>query len=265
MIRYQASLTGVGSSGLPTGVGIFLLSGAMRLPSPLFSGRLIRRYKRFLADVELDGGETVTAHCPNPGSMMGLAMPGLPVWLSHTTAPSRKLAYTLELVQLDSGLVGIHTGRPNALAAEAIAAGAIPELTGYARLRREVRYGRNSRIDLLLEDDDRPPCYVEVKNVHLRRPEGRHPTAAEFPDSVTARGAKHLDELSAMVADGCRAVMLFIVQRGDCDHFRLADDIDPVYRERALAARSSGVEAVCYACRIGFDDITVESPIPIVL
>jgi sugar fermentation stimulation protein A len=161
------------------------------------------------------------------------------------------------MIRVGSGLVGINTMHPNRIVAEAIATGAIPELAGYASLRREVRYGRNSRIDILLEDGadkaaGRPPCYVEIKNVHLRRS-----GAAEFPDSVTARGAKHLVELAAMVAEGARAVMVYLVQREDCDAFRFAADIDPAYADAFRTARAKGVEAVCYACRLTPEEITV--------
>lgn len=213
----------------------------------------------------LDSGATVTAHCPNSGSMLGLDAPGLEVWLSRSDNPARRLACTLELVRADGGLVGVNTGHPNRIVAEAIAAGRIPELAGYARLRREVRYGRGSRIDLLLEDDHRPPAYVEVKNVHLRRPDRPPGTAAEFPDAVTARGAKHLEELSAQAAAGNRAVMLFLVQRQDCDHFRVAEDIDPAYAAGLLRARMAGVEVLCYACRITTEAIELDRPLPVAL
>ena len=163
----------------------------MRFPDPLIPGRLVRRYKRFLADVELADGETVTAHCANPGAMLGLTEPGSEVWLSPARNPARKFRHTWELIRADGTLVGINTAHPNAVAAEAIRDGRVPALAGYAQLRREVRYGRNSRIDILLEGGDRPPAHVEVKNVHLRRAEG----LAEFPDSITKRGAKHLVEL----------------------------------------------------------------------
>lgn len=244
----------------------------MRLPQPLVRGRLERRYKRFLADVVLEDGSFVTAHCANPGSMIGLADPGMEVWLSHHDNPKRKLAWSLELARLpddparglDGSLVGLNTGHPNRIATEAIAAGAIPELAGYDRIRPEVCYGTNSRIDLLLEaEDGRPPCYVEIKNVHLRRPDGPHPTAAEFPDAVTARGAKHLRELADRVAAGDRAVMLYLVQRQDCDHFRVAADIDPVYAAGLAAAVAAGVEALCYACRIDLERIEVAAPLPV--
>ncbi|MFD1626755.1 DNA/RNA nuclease SfsA [Azospirillum griseum] len=238
----------------------------MRFPAPLLQGRLIRRYKRFLADVDL-GGETVTVHVPNSGSMIGLDTPGAMVWLSRSDNPKRKLAHTLELVEpvpaWGEGLVGVNTGHPNALAAAAIAAGTIPELAGYARLRREVKYGVNSRIDLLLEDPDRPLCYVEIKNVHLRRPDRGDGRAAEFPDCVTARGAKHLAELSAMVAQGHRAVMLYLVQRGDCTHFTTARDLDPAYDAALRRALDSGVEALCWSCAITTDAIELQDPLTV--
>lgn len=232
----------------------------MKFPVPLIEGRLARRYKRFLSDIELADGRFVTAHCANPGAMLGLTEPGSEVWLSPAANPRRRLRYSWELIRVGDHLVGINTGHPNRLVAEAIEAGAIPELSGYDRLRREVRYGRNSRIDILLETDGRPPCYVEVKNVHLRRAE-----AAEFPDSVTARGTKHLHEMAAMVAAGARAVMVYVVQRGDCDRFSIAGDIDPVYAAALAHARSAGVEALCYACTVRQDGIEVASPLPLAL
>jgi sugar fermentation stimulation protein A len=235
----------------------------MRFPVPLLSATLVRRYKRFLADVVLPTGETVTVHCANPGSMIGLATAGARVWLSRSENPNRKLAHSWELIEVDFGtgpeLVGINTAHPNALAAEAIAAGAIPELAGYRTLRREVRYGENSRVDLLLEDPARPPCYVEIKNVHLMR----RPALAEFPDAVTKRGAKHLGELTAMVAAGARAVMFYLIQIGSARSFRLARDIDPGYGRAFDAARARGVEAIAYRCGITCDGIEVVEPVPI--
>ena len=218
----------------------------MKFPDPLIRGRLARRYKRFLADVELENGQVVVAHCANPGSMLGLAAPGSEVWLSPSRNPDRKLKFSWELVAVDGHLVGINTALPNGIVEEAIQAGAIAELTGYASLRREVRYGRNSRIDILLGHEDRPPCYVEVKNVHLMRNAG----FAEFPDSVTARGAKHLAELSDMAAAGARAVMFFLVQRDDAERFGLAGDIDPHYAQCFEAARRAGVETLVYSCKL---------------
>lgn len=235
----------------------------MDLPIPLYEGRLIQRYKRFLADVDL-GGAVVTAHCPNPGAMTGLKDAGLRVWLSRSPDPKRKLPYTLELVETAGGLVGIHTGRPNAIVAEAIAAGLIPELAGYGSLRREVKYGVNSRVDMLLENPGRPPCYVEVKNVHLVRPDGPNPGAHEFPDSVTARGAKHLDELAAMVAAGHRAVMMFCIQRMDGDRLMLARDIDPKYGLAFDRARAAGVEVLAWECDVTLAGILLRRPVPVV-
>ncbi len=234
----------------------------MKFPDPLIRGTLIKRYKRFLADVTLDSGETVTAHCANSGSMLSVNAPGSEVWLSPARNPDRKLRYTWELVRIGEALVGINTQHPNALVAEAVTGGVIPELSGYASLRREVKYGKNSRIDLLLEDDDRPACYVEVKNVTLRRdlsPEG----PVEFPDAVTTRGAKHLVELADMVDAGCRAVMVFLVQRPDCSRFALAADIDPAYAKGFAAARQRGVEALCYSCAVTPQEVAVTSAIPL--
>jgi len=230
----------------------------MHFPDPLIRGRLIKRYKRFLSDHEIDGGDVVVAHCANPGAMLGLAEPGSEVWLSPSRNPARKLKYSWELLRVGDSLVGINTALPNGIVAEAIEGGFIPELAGYASLRREVKYGRNSRIDILLEDDGRPPCYVEVKNVHLKRRGG-----AEFPDSVTARGAKHLVEMSDMVAEGKRAVMVYLVQREDCDSFAIAGDLDPTYAETWKAARAAGVEAICYSCKLTITSITLDRALPV--
>jgi sugar fermentation stimulation protein A len=234
-----------------------------RFSSSLIEGRLVRRYKRFLADVELASGETVTAHCANPGSMLGLNDPGARVWLSRSANPKRKLAYSWELIEVDLGcgaaLVGINTGSPNAAVAAAIENGLVPSLSGYGSLRREVRYGGNSRIDILLEDPARAPCYVEIKNVHLMRQAG----LAEFPDSVTARGAKHLKALSAMVASGARAVMVYFVQRGDAQAFTLAHDIDPGYAAAFADARAAGVEAIAIASEVTLEGLKLPRAIPL--
>lgn len=230
----------------------------MRFPSPLIHGTLLRRYKRFLADVLLDTGEEVTAHVANSGAMLGTSTPGMEVWLSPASNPLRKLAWNWELCRIDGALIGVNTAHPNLIAAESVAAGLIPELAGYDTIRREVKYGRNSRIDLLLEAPGRPTCYVEVKNVHLKRGQW-----AEFPDAVTVRGAKHLLELRDMVGVGARAVMLYLVQREDCIGFRPAADIDPTYAVGLTAAMGDGVEAICYTCRMTLEDITIGERLPI--
>ena len=231
----------------------------MHFPDPLIRGTLKRRYKRFLADVELEDGSLVVAHCANSGSMLGLKEPDSEVWLSPARNPDRKLRYTWELLRFGDGLVGINTHLPNALVADAIEDGTIPELGGYETLRREVKYGKNSRIDILLESDGKPRCYVEVKNVHLMREE----SLAEFPDAVTARGTKHLVELSDMVAEGSRAVMMYLVQRVDCSTFSLANDIDPTYAAAFAKARAAGVEVLCYTCTITTEGIDVSHPLPL--
>ncbi len=233
----------------------------MNFSAPLTVGTLIKRYKRFLADVRLEDGGEITAHIANSGAMTGLAAPGSRVWLSRSDNPKRKLAYTWELVEADGTLVGVNTAHPNAIVAEAIAAGRIPELAGYAELRREVRYGVNSRIDVHLSDPARPRCLVEVKNVHLMRTPG----LAEFPDAVTARGAKHLREMADAVRAGDRAVMVYLVQRGDCDRFALAADVDPAYARAFADARAAGVEALCLACAVTPQGLTLDRPLPLAL
>ena len=230
----------------------------MDFPSPLVPATLIKRYKRFLADVVLEDGTALTAHCANPGAMTGLATPGLKVWLSKSDDPKRKLPYALELVEVDGGLVGINTAHPNRVVGEALRARAIPELAAYDCVRPEVRYGEKSRVDFLLTGDGLPDCYVEVKNVHLMREAGR----AEFPDSVTARGARHLADLARMASEGQRAVMLYLVQRGDCTHFSLADDIDPAYARAFATAQAAGVEALCYTASITREAIALATRLP---
>jgi sugar fermentation stimulation protein A len=236
----------------------------MRFPAPLIPATLIKRYKRFLADVTLPSGEIVTAHVANPGAMTGLAAPGARVWLSKSNSPSRKLPYSWELIEVDLGagseLVGVNTAHPNPLVGAALAAGSIPELASYESIRREVKYGKNSRVDFLLQDAARPPCYVEIKNVHLMRRAG----LAEFPDAKTERGRKHLDELGDAVEAGNRSVMLYLIQIGSAERFSLARDIDPRYGAAFDRARSRGVEAIAWKCRIDCDGIEIEAPVPII-
>jgi sugar fermentation stimulation protein A len=230
----------------------------MLLPQPMVHGRLVQRYKRFFADVILDDGRAITTHCPNPGAMLGLNTPGLGAWVSAADGAKRKLPWTLELVEADGGLVGINTLHPNRLVAEALAADAIRELTGYASHRREVRFGEASRVDFLLEAPGRPPCWLEVKNCHLRR----QGALAEFPDCVAARSAKHLRELTREVQDGARAVQLFVIQRTDCDRFSACADLDPIYAAGLTAAASAGVEVLCYRCDISSTQIRITERVP---
>ncbi|KRB42566.1 DNA/RNA nuclease SfsA [Phenylobacterium sp. Root700] len=230
----------------------------MNFPQPLTRGVLVSRYKRFFADVVLDDGTPVTAHCPNPGAMLGVNLPGLPVWLSKSDDPKRKLAHTLELVEADGGLVGVNTMHPNRLVAEALAADAIPELTGYATHRPEVKYGQASRVDFLLEHPGRPPCWLEIKNCHLSRTRG----LAEFPDCVAARSSKHLRELEAMAAAGDRAVALFVVQRMDCEAFQACAELDPTFAAALDHAAEAGVEVLVYACEVSAHAVRIDRPLP---
>lgn len=235
----------------------------MRFETPLAEGRFLRRYKRFFADIALPDGREIVAHCPNPGRMTGIDTPGARAFVSPSTNPKRRLQWTLEILEADNGggpvLVGANTNRANGLAAEAIAAGGVPALAGYSSLRREVAYGRASRIDFLLENAGRPPCYVEVKNVHLAR---RSPLA-EFPDCPTARGAKHLDELAEMARAGARAVVLFVVQRADIDRFALARDIDPALAAGFDRALDAGVEAHALRAVVTPREIVPDAMVPV--
>lgn len=234
----------------------------MHYPSTLVEARLLRRYKRFLADMEFADGAIVTAHCANPGAMLGLTTPGSRTMLSWSDNPKRTLPWSWELIELgapgDPEWVGVNTSRPNALAEEALHAGLIPQLSGYNTLRREVRYGKSSRIDILLEHPDRPPCYVEVKNVHMMR----RPGLAEFPDCVTARGAKHLREMADMVAMGHRAVMLYVVQMR-AEAFSLAGDLDPAYLAAWQAATRAGVESLAAVTLITPTEQSITGCIPV--
>lgn len=232
----------------------------MQFASPLVSGKLLKRYKRFLADVVLSTGESVTAACPNTGAMLGLNEPGSTVWLSRSDKVTRKYPHTWELVEIaGKGLIGVNTSSPNRIVTEAIRDGLLPELSGYSGLRNEVNYGRNSRIDILLENIDRPPCYVEVKNTHLFR----KPGLVEFPDCVTVRGRKHLDELADMVSVGARAVMLYLVQADFPEACSLAADLDPDYVKGFIRARKAGVEAFALCCKVTTTEITAVRAIPV--
>ena len=228
----------------------------MEFPSPLVPATLIRRYKRFLADCLLDDGREVTAHCANPGSMMGLAQPGTKIWLEPNDDPKKKLKFGWRLVDHENGhFTGVDTSVPNRALRAALEGRLIGGLGDYHTVRPEVRYGENSRIDFLLEGSGL--TYVEVKSVTLCRQTG----LAEFPDSVTARGTKHLGELADMVGQGHRAVMLYLVQRTDCDRFDLARDIDPTYAAAFSTAREAGVEVIVLGTRISPDGIEVAAPL----
>jgi len=218
---------------------------------PLFPGTLLKRYKRFLADIKLDSGEFITAHCANSGSMLGCKEPGSRVYASKSDNPNRKLAYTWELVFANNTWVGINTNVPNKLVFETIQNSEIPELTGYVDFKREIKYGKNSRIDILLQSEQEC-CYVEVKNVTLARD-----NVAQFPDAVTARGKKHLDELVEMVKQGHRAVMFFLVQREDAERFEPAKDIDPLYAETLKFAFENGVEILVYQASVEPEEIKI--------
>lgn len=231
----------------------------MRFPAPLIPGILLRRYKRFLADVKLRTGRVVTAHCPNSGSLLGCKAPGSPVLLSHHPAPGRTLAYTWEMVRVGTIWVGINTMHPNRLVREAIEGGGLRELQGYARIRPEVRVSRRSRLDLCLERAGER-CYVEVKNVTL----GLNGAAA-FPDAVTERGLKHLRELIRLQRKGHRTALVFVVQRGDCATFRPADEIDPVYGRWLRRAAEAGVAILPYQARVTPRGIALRRRLPFLL
>ena len=234
----------------------------MDLP-PLTEGRLLKRYKRFLADIDF-GSAVETVHCPNPGAMTGLAEPGSRVWCSTSGNPKRKLPRTLELVDAGGVLVGVNTSRPNSLAKEALEAGAIPAFAEWPVIEPESVYEKGTRFDFKLSGPGtRPPLYLEVKNVHLFRPDGPNPGAAEFPDSVTARGAKHLHKLADIAESGGRAAMLYVVQRGDGDRFALAADIDPVYARAFERARGAGVLMEAWRCSITLESIEISGPVPV--
>lgn len=232
----------------------------MRFQTPLIRGHLVRRWNRFLCEVDLPGIGIVRSHCPNPGAMIGLNKPGQPVWVEPNDDPKRKLRYGWRLVELPGGhWAGIDTGVPNRVVGEALRAGQIAPLAAYATVRAEVKYGQQSRVDFLLSGPGLPDAYVEVKNVHLRR-EG---SVAEFPDCVTTRGARHLAELSDMVTAGHRAVMLYLVQRTDCNTFRLARDLDPGYGAAFDHAMQAGVEVLCFDTNLSVHEISLRHPLTI--
>ncbi|MCB1215266.1 MAG: DNA/RNA nuclease SfsA [Deltaproteobacteria bacterium] len=232
----------------------------MKFSSPLIAGKLIKRYKRFLADIQLDSGEIITAHTPNSGSMKGLLKKGNRAWLSFHDLPSRKLKYTLEILEVGKIKVGVNTHLPNLLVEEAIQAGKIKELKSYQEIQREVPYGRErSRIDLLLKDPKKGLCYVEVKNVTLIE-DG----VAYFPDAVSVRGQKHLKELAFVASQGHRAVLLFVLQRSDGKQLSPADAIDPTYGKLLRQVAKEGVEILAYRAKVETQAISLEKQVPVV-
>lgn len=235
----------------------------MEFKTPLVPARLIRRYKRFLADCVLEeDGREVTAHAPNSGAMLGLKEPGLRIWLEPNDDPKKKLKFGWRLAELGNGhFAGIDTSVPNRVVGEALRAGSIDGLEQYSTIRPEVPYGTRSRVDFLLSAPGLPDAYVEVKNVHLRRDSD----LAEFPDCVTERGAKHLRELSEMVEQGHRAVMLYLVQRTDCTRVSLAEDLDPGYVAAFRDARAAGVDVIALGTDISTQSITTAGQLPFVL
>ena len=233
----------------------------MQLPKILYCGTLIKRYKRFLADICLERGENITAHCPNPGRMTGLSNPGSRVWVSCSPNPNRKLPFTLELIEADGGLVGVNTHHPNKIVREAIEAHKIAQLKGYDSLRTEVKYAERSRVDILLEDEKIGRCWVEVKNVHLRRDSWESNGTAEFPDSVTVRGSKHIEDLVDQIKIGDKSVLIFLIQRMDCKDFKIARDIDPVYYETLLRGMENGLEVLCFDTNITLSSISLRNSI----
>ena len=233
----------------------------MRFQTDLIPGTLIRRYKRFFADCQLDDGREVTAHIANTGPMTGLVEPGTRVWLEPSDNPKRKLKFSWKLAEFDGGVfVGVDTGAANTIVGAALEAGQIAAFAG-AQVRREARYGEKSRVDFLLSFADGPDLYLEVKSVTLLRQAG----LAEFPDTVTTRGAKHMGELAQMRAEGHRAGILYLAQRNDCQRFAVAADIDPAYAEAAARAKAAGLETYVFDTDIGPQGITLNAaqPLPV--
>ena len=225
----------------------------MKFSNKLIKAKFVKRYKRFFSDHILEDGKLVTAHCPNTGAMTGVAKEGITSWLSPSNNPKRKLKWTWELTQENNTIVGVNTHSPNKIIQEAINNNEIKELLNYKTLKREVSYGSNSRIDIFLQDEKKIDCYVEIKNVHLSRVKG----IAEFPDGITSRGTKHLKELANVAQSGCRAVMLYLIQRNDCNFFKIAVDIDEVYAKEFINALNVGVEVICIDTILNTNGISI--------
>ena len=231
----------------------------MQFSQPLIPATLLRRYKRFLADVKMEDGSYVTVHCANPGSMLSLAVAGRRCWLSHHVGTARKLAYSWELEEAPTGCIGINTARANMVVAEALAAGAIPELAGWPVVRREVADGVDSRLDFHLSGGARPDCWLEVKSVTM----SRQPGLAEWPDAKSSRGARHLEALARLAASGAGATLLFLAQRPDCTAFRVAGDIDPGYAAAFAAVDRAKVRILAYDCTVSPAGIELRKPLTI--
>ena len=234
----------------------------MCFQTPLIPARLIWRYKRFLADIELEDGSQVTAHCPNPGSMLGLSQPGTKIWVEPNNDPHKKLKYGWHLVEHDNGhFTGINAGSANKIVKEALIGREIKDLDTFSTCRPEVKYGKSSRIDFLLSSsiNNVPDTFVEVKSVTLMRQFG----LAEFPDSVTGRGLKHLEELSKITKSGKRAVLFFLVQRSDCTAFDIASDIDPAYGKAFQRFKLQDIEVLVYSCALSPDGIKIDKKLPV--
>jgi len=225
----------------------------MKFSNNLIKAKFVKRYKRFFSDHILENGQVVTAHCPNTGAMTGVAKEGITSWLSESNDPKRKLKWTWELTQENDTIVGVNTHNPNKIIQEAINNKEIKELLNYKILKREVKYGVNSKIDIFLQDDNKVNCYVEIKNVHLSREKG----VAEFPDGITSRGTKHLKELANVAKDGDRAVMLYLIQRNDCNYFKIAEDIDIEYGKAFIDALNAGVEVICIDTILNTSEINI--------
>jgi len=231
----------------------------VKWPGKVIEATFLRRYKRFLADFRLDDGSEVTAHCANTGSMKTCLKPGARAWITYHDDPKRKLAYSWQAIEMEDGWVGIHTSLANKLVKEAIDEGLVPELTGYGSLATERKYGRNSRIDLLLSEPGRPDCFVEVKNVTLLLAQN----VVGFPDAVTARGLKHLHDLMEVVAGGSRAVLFYCVQRESAQVVQPARDFDPAYTAALAEAMAAGVEVVSYRARLTPEAVRLDRPLPL--
>ena len=225
----------------------------MKFSNNLIKAKFIKRYKRFFSDHILENGQVVTAHCPNTGAMTGVAKEGITSWLSESNDPKRKLKWTWELTQENDTIVGVNTHNPNKIIQEAINNNKIKELLNYKTLKREVKYGVNSKIDIFLQDENKVNCYVEIKNVHLSREKG----LAEFPDGITSRGTKHLKELAIVAKNGDRAVMLYLIQRNDCSYFKIAEDIDIEYGKAFIDALNAGVEVICIDTILNTSEINI--------